>query len=343
MTIRARALRFWTKFDRDWGWNLARLLAYTLLQALFAVTCLQIVILALAMRLTSTRAQDAVISSIARLLPDHVESSAFKVFAHSIQSTPGWLLALALPVAVWYGSRLFAVLEAALAVIFRRPRRAFLRQNAAAMLMLVLFTLLLPVVVVSATAIPRLGVSPQFAIIIAGPRIASGPWIPWLALLAGLLANFALIQVTYTLLTPGGVSWRATWPGALIAAALAQGYLLIFPLYARFVLHPNHFGSVIGFALVALVFLYAYGVCIVIGAEIAALRAGYSALTGDVTETVALAARVASGAPNGLTATLQAPRTARLPAAPAASSVFDDQLVSPVHSAIAPLLIPERD
>ena len=339
MTIRTRALRFWAKFDRDWGWNLARLLAYTLLQALFAITCLQIVVLALAMRLTSTRAQDSVITRIAALLPDHVESSAFLVFAHSIRTTPGWLLALALPVAVWYGSRLFAVLEAALGVIFRRPRRRFLWQNAAAMLMLVLFTLLLPVIVLSATAIPRLGVTPQFSIFIADPH-AVGPWIPWLALLAGLLANFAIIQVAYTRLTPGGVSWRAAWPGALVAAALAQGYLLIFPLYVRYVLHPNHFGSVIGFALVALVFLYAYGVCVVIGAEIAAMRAGYSALAGDVTETLAEAAGAASVAPLAIAQ----PRPARVPTfVPAAASVFDDQVASPVHSAIAPLLSPERD
>src|SRR5579859_7890308 len=122
MTIGAQARRFWTKFDRDWGWNLARLLAYTLLQALFAVAGLQLVALALALRFSSSRAQDSVVLDIARLLPDRVEANAVEAFAHSLRSTPGWLLALALPVAIWYGSRLFVVLESALCVIFRRPR-----------------------------------------------------------------------------------------------------------------------------------------------------------------------------------------------------------------------------
>ncbi|HEX9035855.1 MAG TPA: YhjD/YihY/BrkB family envelope integrity protein [Ktedonobacterales bacterium] len=339
MKIGTRALRFWTKFDRDWGWNLARLLAYTLLQALFAVAGMQIVILALVLRFTSARAQNVAVARIAHLLPDRVETGAFEVFARSLQSAPGWLLALALPIAIWYGSRLFAVLESALCVVFRRPRRQFLPQNGMAMLMLPLFTLLLPVIVLSATAVPRIGVSPQFVITIVDPdALASEPWIPWLALLAGLVANFILVQVAYALLTPGGVPWRAAWPGALIAAALAQGYLLLFPLYVRYVLRPNHFGAAVGFALVSLVFLYAYGVFIMIGAEVAALRAGYGPSAGDVTETMARAE----------TAAWSAPRRDMLPrierrsrGATRLSTAHDD--TQPASVVVAPLLLSEQD
>jgi uncharacterized BrkB/YihY/UPF0761 family membrane protein len=330
MTIWTPVARFARKFDRDWGWNLARLLAYTLLQALFAVVGLQIVILALALRITSPSEQGATIAGIAQMLPDRVESGAFEIFARSLRAAPGWLLALALPVAVWYGSRLFAVLESALCVVFRRPRRHFLAQNSASLLMLLLFTLLLPVVLLSATAIPRIGVTPQFAITIADPDALAGrPWIPWLALLAGLLANFLIAQVAYTWLTPKGVSWRAAWPGALVAAALAQGYLLIFPLYARYVLHPSHFGTVAGFALVALVFLYAYGVFIIVGAEIASLRAGYGPGLGDVTEIVASAVQ-----PNALDAEREGVSTANAPVSHAAPVTL---------YATAPHLSPERD
>ena len=343
MAIRTGALRFWTKFDRDWGWNLARLLAYTLLQALFAVLGLQVVALALALRFASSRAQDSVVADIARLLPDRVEANAVVAFAHSLRSAPGWLLALGLPVAIWYGSRLFAVLESVLCVIFRRARRRFLQQNRAAMLMLLLFALLLPIIVLSATAIPRIGVSPELAITIADPdAVASMPWISWVALLAGLVANFLVAQVAYTLLTPGSVSWRAAWPGALVAAALSQGYLLIFPLYARYVLHPNHFGSVAGFALVALVFLYAYGVFIVVGAEIASLRAGYGPGTGDVTQIVARATQPERETPAAPMAV--PPRRARIPAIyPVPAPAFDDQPTAPLHVPAALRRAPERE
>ncbi len=343
MTIGTRALRFWTKFDRDWGWNLARLLAYTLLQALFAVVGLQLLALALVLRFSPPRTQDSVVRNIARLLPDKVEASAVEVFAHSLRSAPGWLLALALLVAIWYGSRLFVVLESVLCVIFRRPRRHMLQQNGVAILMLTLFTFLLPVIVLSATAIPRIGISPHLDITIVDPDIlADTPWIPWLALLAGLTANFLVAQVAYTRLTPKGVSWRAAWPGALVAAALSQGYLLIFPLYARYVLHPNHFGTVAGFALVALVFLYAYGVFIVIGAEIAAVRAGYGPGVGDVTEIIALVAQ----SDNGPLVTDEA-SSAGLEHVPALYSValpaYDDQPLQPFRVSVAPHLSPERE
>jgi uncharacterized BrkB/YihY/UPF0761 family membrane protein len=112
-----------------------------------------------------------------------------------------------------------------------------------------------------------------------------------MALLAGLAANFILTLIAYTCLTPGFVSWRAAWPGALVAATLSQGYVLIFPLYVRYVLYPNHFGSIAGFALVALVFFYAYSLFIVIGAEIAALCAGYQPSALDLTGIIAHAAR----------------------------------------------------
>lgn len=342
MTIRKRALWFWAKFDHDWGWNLARLLAYTLLQALFAVAGLQLVVLALVLRYSSPTAQDSVVASIARLLPDRVEASAVEAFAHSLRSAPVWILALALPVAIWYGSRLFVVLESALCVIFRRPRRSFLRQNGAALLILLLFTGLLPIVVLSATAIPHIGISPQLGIRIVDPdMVADAPWIPWLALLAGLIANFALVQVAYTRLTPGGVSWRAAWPGALVAAALSQGYLLIFPLYAHYVLHPNHFGTVAGFALVALVFLYAYGTFIVIGAEIAAVRAGYGPGAGDVTEMLARRVDTAYG-DQLLAARSAAPDHAPIPSFTPAPA-FADDLTVPLRAPVAPLLSPERD
>ena len=287
------AWRFWIKFDRDWGWNLARLLAFTLLMALFAVVGLQLVALALTLRLTTSHTEQSVITYLLHFLPDRVEASAVNAFARSLRSAPVTVLALGLPVAVWYSSRFFVVLESALCVIFRRPKRRFLAQNRAALLMLLLFVALLPVIVLSATATPHIGFTPaNLSVSLVDPDAFGGaPWGPWLAVLAGLVANFIFTLVAYALLTPGFVSLRAAWPGALVAAALSQGYLLIFPLYVRYVLYPNHFGSIAGFALVALVFFYAYGLFIVIGAEIAALRAGYAASAQDLTGVLARSAQ----------------------------------------------------
>jgi len=283
------AWRFVHKFDRDWGWNLARLLAFTLLESLFAIVGLWLVLLALTLRLTTPHAEQSFVLYLLRFVPDRVEASAVNDFARSLRSAPAFVLALGLPVAIWYASRFFVVLESALCVIFRRPKRGFLRQNRAALLMLLLIMALLPIIVLSATAIPQIGFSPTtLSISLTDPDVPGAPLLaPWMALLAGLLANFVIALLAYTRLTPGFVSFRAAWPGALVAAALSQGYLLIFPLYVRYVLYPNHFGAIAGFALVALVFFYAYGLFIVVGAQIAALCAGYQAGDHDLTAALA--------------------------------------------------------
>jgi uncharacterized BrkB/YihY/UPF0761 family membrane protein len=329
------AWRLFIKFDRDWGFNLARLLAFTLLMALFAIVGLQLVGLALFLRLSSAHIQQNVIVYTLHFLPDHVAASAVSTFARGLRTAPAYVLALGLPVAIWYGSRFFVVLESALCVIFRRPKRRFLAQNRAALLMLLLIVVLLPVIVFSATGTPRIGFSPaSLSVSLVDPDAFGSPsWGPWLALLAGLLANFIVALAAYTWLTPGHVSLRAAWPGALVAATLSQGYLLIFPLYVRYVLYPNHFGAIAGFALVALVFFYAYGLFIVIGAEIAAMRAGCEPAAQDLTGILAHSAHSAHSA-----RALSSPQVEAPARAPRAAMADEAPVAVPVPLRSAPLI-----
>ena len=80
---------------------------------------------------------------------------------------------------------------------------------------------------------------------------------------------------------------RHTWPGALLGAVLAQGYILIFPLYTREALQPQHFGTVAGFVFVVLVFFYAYSFFVICGAELSSWLAGYRAAPLSITDTLA--------------------------------------------------------
>lgn len=263
----------WRKFNRDWGWNLARLLAYTLLQGLFAILGLELIVLALVLRLLSPASEAGFESQMLRFLPAGAASNAAAAFEHSLRHAPIWVLLLGLPIALWYGSRFFVVLESCLCVIFRRRQRPLKQQNGMALAMLGLFALLLPVIVLATTLTPSLGTNPG-AHALGVARLSSDPALAALALLAGFAANFALLLVAYTTVTPRSVTFQAAWPGALLGAVLAQLYLLIFPFYVRHVLHPDHFGTVAGFVLVVLVFFYAYSLCIVIGAELTAWRTG---------------------------------------------------------------------
>lgn len=286
---------FWSKFERDWGWNLARLLAYACIQMLFALVGLDLILLALALHFTPASFQLRVSTEMVSFLPDRITSSAVTAFQKSLRHAPVWLLLLALPVALWYGTRFFVVLESALCVVFRRRQRRFVAQNKLALLMLLMLAVLLPVIVLSATLAPHFGLPTPHAAVSGAlaasqadaTRLEDTAWLAVLSFAASLAANFALILMAYMRLTPGRVPFRAAWPGALAGACLAQLYLLVFPLYARYVLHPDHFGTVAGFGLVIITFFFAYAVCIIVGAELASWRMGYVAARQDIPASLA--------------------------------------------------------
>ncbi|HEU5440153.1 MAG TPA: YhjD/YihY/BrkB family envelope integrity protein [Ktedonobacterales bacterium] len=291
----------WRKFDRDWGWNLARLLAYTCIQTLFAVLGLQLIVLSLVLRLLAPAAEQGFIAHILRLLPDHVTIAAVATLEGSLRHAPAWILLIGLPITLWYGTRFFVVLESVLCVIFRRRQRTWARQNRMALLMLLLFATLLPVIVLSTTVVPHIGLpATRYAAIsgVSQTRLGDNPWLAVASFAASLAANFVLLLAAYTYVTPGRVPLRAAWPGALAGACLAQLYLLIFPLYVRDVLHPDHFGTVAGFALVAITFFFAYALFVVIGAELASWRLGCLPARQDIPATLADAAL--ADAPAGL-------------------------------------------
>lgn len=278
--------QMWMKFDRDWGWNLARLLAYSALQMLFAVLGLELIILSLALRLISPHGESQLEMQILSMLRDRVLHSATSTFEQSLRNAPPWLLIVGLPIALWYGTRFFVVLESVLCVVFRRRQRRFLRQNAYALAMLLLFAVLLPVILLGSVT---LHFGPTHTTLSTTTLLAVGdsPLDATMGVAASLAANFVLLLLAYTVITPGGVPPRACWAGALLGAALIQGYILVFPFYVRNVLHPDHFGTVAGFVLVILVFFFAYALFIVIGAELAAWHMGYRAASLDIASILA--------------------------------------------------------
>ncbi len=279
--VRSMPHQMWMKFDRDWGWNLARLLAYSSLQMLFAVLGLELIVLALVLRLVSPHGESQLEVQIINLLHDRVLHSATSSFERSLRDAPLWLLIVGLPVSLWYGTRFFVVLESALCVIFRRRQRRFLRQNMYALAMLLLFAGLLPVILLGSVSL-HFGPTHTTFSTSALLWIGDSPIDAVAGVASSLAANFLLLLLAYTVITPGRVAVRASWGGALLGAALIQGYILVFPWYVRNVLHPDHFGTVAGFVLVILVFFFAYALFIVIGAELAAWHVGYRAASHDV-------------------------------------------------------------
>jgi uncharacterized BrkB/YihY/UPF0761 family membrane protein len=213
----------WRKFDRDWGWNLARLLAFTCLMAHFAVLVLALSTLWLVLQLFGLGAEHTLEASLFHLLPDQISGTAATSVTEGLRHASPLLIVSGMLVAIWYGSRFFVTMESCLCVIFRRPPRPFLRQNRAAMLLLALFAVVLPLLVLSATFAPFGGVAalfPQTSTAALQLRLAGGPLLVALGILVSLTANALLLVAALTRLTPGGVPLRLAAPGALLGAAL---------------------------------------------------------------------------------------------------------------------------
>lgn len=282
----------WLKFDRDWGWNLARLLAFTCIQSLFGVVGLLLIAVALAARLRDPSIDASIIGQVVTILPDQISVSAVESFERSLRDASLPLLFASLPISLWYGSRFFVVLEGVLAVVFQRRQRRFLSQNVAALPMVLLFAVLLPFITHSAT------VHPEFVTIVSSRAeggfafrtyVADDPGQVLLSTAASLVALFLLLFLAFALLTPWRIPFKAAWPGALLAAILTQLYITIFPIYTRLVLQPNHFGTVVGFVLVLFVFFAAFGLFIMAGAEVSAVLIGLRRAPEDLPATLAAA------------------------------------------------------
>ncbi len=286
----------WLKFDRDWGWNLARLLAFTCVQSLFGVTGLLLIAVALAARLHDPGIDANIVGQLVTLLPDQISVSAVESFERSLRDASLPLLFVSLPISLWYGSRFFVVLEGVLAIVFQRRQRGFLSQNATALPIVLLFALLLPVITHSAT------VHPEFVTIVSSRAeggltfhtyVADDPKQVLLSTAASLAAIFIVLTLAFALLTPWHIPFKAAWPGALLAAILTQLYITIFPIYTRLILQPNHFGTVVGFVLVLFVFFAAFGLFVVVAAEVSALLVGLRRAAADIPTTLAAARNLA--------------------------------------------------
>jgi membrane protein len=267
---------FMTKFSNDWSPSLASLIAYSLLTAMLPIAVALFGILGLVLggnsSLTSTIAHD-----LSTIVPQTSSSSstatqqAIELAVQQLNKQAGFLLIIAIALAIFGGSRLFITLENCLNLVYRLRPRTIIRQNLMAFAMLILFIILIPLMVFASAAptiilsfvsnIPALGAIPFFS------AIAKSPILGYLAGLAGgIIVAFILFEAIYFVVPNQKISWRNSWRGAVVAAIALELFLLLFPIYIRYGL-KNYTGQV-GFAVILLLFFYYFAIILMIGAEV---------------------------------------------------------------------------
>lgn len=261
---------FFVKFTNDWSMTFAGALAYSLLTAVVPIIIAMISILGFAL---GPQQIQAILQTMITILP--ALSSQQGVIQHSLDQLSkqaGFLALIAILLALFGGSRLFIGLEGFLDIVYRVRPRTFIPQNIMAVIMMLVFIILVPIMFFAATlpsfllqfvsSIPVLKTLPFFSV------IANNPVITYLAgALGGLLAAFILFLSIYMVVPNQRISLRHSWLGAIVSAVALELFIsVVFPFYATYFMR-NYVGQA-GFAVVLLVFFYYFAIILILGAEI---------------------------------------------------------------------------
>lgn len=267
---------FLTKFSNDWAMTFASTLAYSLLTAMLPIAVAIFGIFGLILGNNSTLTQD-IAHQLSLIVPTQnpggasATQLAINLALHQLNKNAGFLLIIAILLALFGGSRLFVTVEGCLDIVYRVRPRPMIRQNLMAFAMLLLFVLLIPIMVfVSASPTIILGFlngNPTLKSIPFFFAVASSPVVTYLAaILASIIVAFILFETIYFVVPNQRISWHNSWPGALAATIALEIFLILFPLYMRYSL-GNYTGQV-GFAVILLLFFYYFAVILMLGAEV---------------------------------------------------------------------------
>lgn len=254
---------FFIKFNNDWCMNFAGLLAYNLLMAMLPIAIALISILGFILG-GNQALQANIIHQIASVFPNQASQQAIELAFKQLAKSAGFLLLIAILLAIFGGSRLFIAIEGCLDIIYRVRPRLPIRQNIMAVSMLLLFIVLTPIMVFT-SALPTLVLS-----LLQKTPVRALPGIGLVfglgGIVGGLIVAFILFEAIYFFVPNQRISWRNSWPGAVVAAFALELFLIIFPLYTtRFL---GGYAGQIGFAVILLLFFYYFAVILLLGAEV---------------------------------------------------------------------------
>jgi len=265
-----RSEGFINKFNNDWTMQSAGALAYNLMVAIIPIVLAIIAIFGFTVGALDPHAQDQLINGIEQAFPGNFSKEILQVVFTSLRRNAGFLTILAILTSVFGGSRLFIALEGCFDIIYRTYPRGVIAQNVMAILMMLLFVVLIPLMVF-ASSLPALLLSLVQNTGINGlPFVAhlihNGFFLGAIGIASGVAISWLLFETIFFVVPNQPVSLKHSWRGALLSAILLELFLALFPLYI------THFmGSYIGtagFAVILLVFFYYFAVILLLGAQV---------------------------------------------------------------------------
>ena len=227
------------KCKDDWIHHLAQALAFSLLTALVPIAILLLAIVHVILGNVDTQTQQMFTGHLESILPPPLTSpmtqlfgKAFDTLSHASPLTGFFTILLA----ILFGSFLFSMMESCFDVIYHLPPRPFVRRHLVAIVMLLLFAALTPIIILAATA-PRVAISLIF--VVPASSISQSTLIFRLASIAGsTIISLILFQAIYVLVPHRSVKFqtlgrhiRNSWHGTLVSTAAMELGLFLFSSY----------------------------------------------------------------------------------------------------------------
>lgn len=265
---------FWTKLNNDWVFYLASLLAYNVV---FSLIPLVLVVLAATGLVLDAGNADALAEFIRRELPGGVGDQVVPVVVSTLRDNVGPVLSIGVLTAIFFGSRLFIVIENCFGIIYRLPTRRFLAQNVTAIVMLLLYMVLVPVAFLAATSTQALA-----PVIVPGIGGMGELTLRLIGIAIAFVVAVVLFAAIYIIVPNERLGLRHAWKGTLVAAALLVLFQQVFPLYQSLFLQSGNYGSILGLAAVIIIFFYYLAFILLLGAEVNSWSEGQRPTLQDI-------------------------------------------------------------
>jgi YihY family inner membrane protein len=263
---------FFNKFNNDWSMMFAGALAYSLLTAIVPILLAILSVLGFVLGpSTVDYVTNHLIFGTNKAL-DQAVNTQLKLVITQLNREAGIIALIAIATAFFGGSRLFIGLEGCLDIIYRVRPRNIITQNAMAIMMIIIFIILVPIMIFAATLpglIQAFIASNAFVrqIPIAN-TIMNNVLTLWLAgFTGGLIAAFLLFWAIYLIVPNLKIGLGSSWQGALVSALATELFItIVFPFYVTHFM-GNYAGQA-GLAVILLVFFYYFAVILMLGAEV---------------------------------------------------------------------------
>jgi membrane protein len=259
------------KVVEDRATSQAVLIAWNGLQSIFPITLGLAAILGLVLGGAGVDSQ-VVYQTVAAAIPDQAGQQEVLTALRAVRTQTGLFAVLAVVGFLWSASNLIGSMEQAFNPILQAPARGFVRQKLLALLMMLIFSVLIALGILSSTLLALVTRLPWLTL----GALARGPGAYLAQFAVGSVAGFLLFFALYYLVPNCRQRVSQVWVGAVFAGVTFEMLTLVFPLYLHLA-GPgmNRYGRTFGFLFVLMAFFYFVGLLTMVGIEInAVLDAG---------------------------------------------------------------------